>query len=276
MKHAQPTKRNVVRRTRIATLAVAGGLLFGATPAGAQSSGSASANWNYEFTPYLWGAGMKGTVQSGSLPATNVDMSFTDIVDVLDFGLMGAFEARKGRWGLYLDAIYMKVSDSATVSRTGAGPLGATLTATANITLKQSMLAAAAMYRVSGGPSTVDVLGGLRYNKLDVEAAADFTLLGLAASRSRSGDKDWVDPYIGVRLQHALSDRWKFEGYADVGGFGVGSDLTYQVIAGFNYTFSKSVSAKMGYRYLNADYDKGGFVYDMKMDGLYLGVGIAF
>lgn len=137
---------------------------------------------------------MKGTVQSGNLSTTSVDTSFSDIVDVLDFGLMGALEARKGRWGLYLDAIYMKVSDSATVSRTGAGPLGATLTATPNLQLKQSMLAAAVMYRASDGPSPIDVAGGLRYNKLDVEATANFVLLGFAASASRRGDKDRVDP----------------------------------------------------------------------------------
>jgi len=245
-------------------------------PASAQSSGTSANTWSYEFTPYLWGSAMKGDVQTNSLPKTTVDMSFADVLDVLDFGLMGAFEARKGRWGLFADAIYMKVSDSATASRTLPGPLGATLTARAEVTLKQTMFAAAVMYRAVEGRTPVDVIGGLRYNKLDVEATADFTLLGLAASLSRAGDKDWVDPYIGVRIQHPLSQRWTFVGYADVGGFGVGSDSTYQLAAGFNYEHSRTISAKVGYRYLNIDYDKSGFLYDMKTDGLYLGVGIRF
>ncbi len=138
------------------------------------------------------------------------------------------------------------------------------------------MLAAAVMYRAVEGRTPVDVVGGLRYNKLDVEATADFTLLGLAASRTRSGDKDWVDPYIGLRFQHPIANRWALVGYADVGGFGVGSDFTWQAALGVNYEISKSVSAKFGYRHLSVDYDKDGFLFDMKMDGLYLGLGIRF
>lgn len=271
-----PRTNRSAKRLHAAGLALATAVMFSAAPATAQSSGASRDAWSYEFTPYLWAAGMKGDTQAGSLPKTTTDMSFSDVLDVLDFGLMGAFEARKGRWGLFADAMYMKVSDSATVSRVGAGPFGATLTANANVSMKQTMLAAAVMYRAIEGRTPLDIIGGLRYNKLDVEATADFTLLGLAASRTRSGDKDWVDPYIGVRIQQPLSDRWTFVGYADVGGFGVGSDSTYQLAAGFNYAFSQSVSAKVGYRHLKVDYDKGGFLYDMKTDGLYLGVGIRF
>lgn len=128
----------------------------------------------------------------------------------------------------------------------------------------------------SDGPSPIDLVDGLRYNKLDVEATANFTLLGLIASAKRRGDKDWVTPYIGVRLQHALTDRLKYEGYADIGGLGIDSDLTYEMIAGLDYDFSSSVSAKIGYRHLKADCDKGGFVCDMKMDGLCLGLGLRF
>jgi len=259
----------------VSGIALATALMFGAAPTSAQSGSTSANTWSYEFTPYLWGAAMKGDVQAGSLPTTTTDMSFSDVLDVLDFGLMGAFEARKGRWGFFADGIYMKVSDSATVSRTGAGPFGATLTATANVTMEQTMLAAAVMYRAIEGRAPVDIIGGLRYNKLDVEATANFSLL-ILPSGTRSADKDWVDPYIGVRIQQPLSDRWTFVGYADVGGFGVGSDSTYQLAGGFNYAYSKTISAKVGYRYLNVDYDKGGFLYDMKTDGLYLGVGIRF
>jgi hypothetical protein len=42
---------------------------------------------------------MDGSVGAGELPTLNVDMSFSDILEHLDAGLMGAFEARKGRWG---------------------------------------------------------------------------------------------------------------------------------------------------------------------------------
>ena len=246
------------------------------TPATAQSSGEQAARWQFELTPYFWAAGMKGDVQAGNLPKTSANIDFSDIWDNLDFGAMGAFEARKGRWGLLFDAIYMKISTSATSSRTGPGPIGATATAAADLKLEQTLLAAAVAYRVSDGPTATDVIGGARYSKIDAAANINASLFGQTGVAARSGDKDWVDPYIGVRVQHRVADRWTVVGYVDVGGFGVGSDLTWQALAGVNYDFSKTVSGKLGYRYLDVDYDKGGFLYDMANSGLYLGVGIRF
>lgn len=243
---------------------------------GAQAADDAAAGWQYEVTPYLWASGMTGDVQAGRLPKTSVDMKFSDILEVLDFGLMGAFEARKDRWGVLLDAIYMKVSDSATASRTGPGPIGATATARAKGEVEQTMLAAAVAYRVLDDRSPVDLIGGLRYTKLDVDAKIDASLFGLTGSVHRSGDKDWVDPYIGVRFQHPFAERWTLVGYADVGGFGAGSDFTWQTALGARYEFSKTVSGQFGYRALSIDYDKGGFLYDMRNEGVYFGVGIRF
>ena len=269
-------KSSVRRSLKSVPVLIAAALLCGTAPASAQSTATTSSAWTYEITPYFWGSAMKGDTQTCQLPTSSVDMSFSDILDTLDFGLMGAFEARTGRWGIFLDAIYMKVSDSATINRTGAGPLGATLSVTGNLRFEQTMLAGAVMYRAVEGTSPIDILGGLRYNKLDVEATADFSLLGLAGSRTRGGDKDWVDPYVGVRIQHPIANRWTLVGYADIGGFGVGSDFAWQAAVGVNYDFSKTVSAKFGYRYMDVDYDKSGFIYDMRIDGLFLGVGIRF
>lgn len=260
----------------VAAMSVAAALgLCAAAPAGAQTKTSDS-GWQFEIIPYIWAAGMKGDVQSGSLPKISTDVSFSDILDVLDFGLMGAFEARKGRWGVLFDAIYMKLSMDGTASRTGSGPIGATLTANANLEMKQTMLAAAAAYRTVEGRSPVDVIGGLRYIKLEASADINASFFALTGTVSRSADKGWVDPYIGARIQHPIADRWTLLGYGDIGGFGVGSDFTWQAIVGVNYDFSKSVSGKLGYRYLSVDYDKDGFLYDMDSYGVYLGVGIRF
>ena len=249
-------------------------------PVLAQTTAAQPGDWQFEVTPYFWGAGMRGDVQLGSLPKISTDVSFSDILDVLDFGIMGAFEARKGRWGMLFDAIYMDLAMDATASRTGAGPVGASATADANLEMKQTLLAAAASYRAVEGRSPVDVFGGLRYVKIEASADINASFFGPVATTSgavsRSGDVDWVDPYIGVRIQHPITDRWTLVGYGDTGGFGVGSDFTWQALAGVNYHFSKSVSGKLGYRYLSVNYDKDGFLYDMATYGAYLGVGIRF
>ena len=251
---------------------------LGATPtvAQAQAAASAGGGWTFEFTPYLWGAAMSGEVAGGQLPTINVDMSFSDILDNLDAGLMGAFEARNGRWGLLFDAIYMKLAHSATASRTGPGPIGSTATASAELEMTQTVYAAAVAYRAIEGRTPLDVIGGARYAKLTADAQIDGSFYAQTGSVAAGAEKSWVDPYVGVRVQHPIAERWTLVGYADVGGFGVGSDFTWQAAAGVNYEFSKAIVGKFGYRYLYVDYDKDGFRYDMGNSGLYLGVGIRF
>jgi len=211
-------------------------------------------------------------VQGGALPTIGVDMSFSDILDNLDAGLMGAFEARTGRWGFLFDAIYMKLKDSGTASRTGPGAA----TASAELEMKQTMLAAAVAYRIVEGRAPVDMIGGLRYSKIEADARIDGSFFAQTGTVARSAKKDWVDPYVGVRILQPIASHWTLVGYADIGGFGVGSDFTWQTLVGVNYEFSKTFAGKFGYRYISVDYDKDGFLYDMANSGLYLGVGIRF
>ncbi|MGH8642242.1 MAG: hypothetical protein ACRET6_11045 [Burkholderiales bacterium] len=245
-------------------------------PAGAQAAAAPGSGWTFDFTPYIWGVAMSGDVQSGALPAMHINMSFSDILDNLDAGLLSAFEARKGRWGMLFDAIYMKLETSGTASRTGSGPIGSTAMASAELEVTQKMFAAAVAYRVVEGRAPIDVIGGLRYAKIEADAMINGSFFAQSGTVARSAKKDWVDPYIGVRVLQPIANDWTLVSYLDIGGFGVGSDFTWQAILGLNYEISKTFAAKFGYRYLSVDYDKDGFVYDMANSGLYLGVGIRF
>lgn len=222
-------------------------------------TGIGAQGFRYELTPYLWAAGLDGSTGIGigrATTATSAD--FDDILDRFDFGLMGTFEVKpERRWGFLFDGMYIKLSDSRPV---GIGVLDAEIT--------QQMYAAAATYRVAEGRTPVDVLSGLRYNCL--KSALDI------GSRSVSAREDWTDPFIGARIQILLSERWTLTGYADIGGFGVGSDNTWQVVGGVNYAFSPTITGKFDYRHLKVDYDKNDFRYDMATSGFYVGVGFRF
>ena len=69
-----------------------------------------------------------------------------------------------------------------------------------------------------------------------------------------------------------------------VGGFGVGSDFTWQVVGGFNWTRERKflgmdVSGVIGYRALSVDYTEGGsskFAYDNVLHGPLLGLRFSF
>jgi opacity protein-like surface antigen len=80
--------------------------------------------------------------------------------------------------------------------------------------------------------------------------------------------------HIGVRVQHPVSDRSSRVGDADVGGFRVGSDSTYRAAIGLKYAVSQSAAIKFGYRHRNVADAQGDFAYDVKLDGLYIGVGL--
>jgi hypothetical protein len=244
--------------------------LFGSNLAMADDNPDSS-DWQFEITPYLWATKMDGDVKAGPLPKVHVDMKFSDILDNLDFGFMTAFEARKDRWGILFDGMYMKVSDSVTAGMSNIG-----LKVKGSMRVEQSLIAGAAAYRVVEENVPVDVVVGMRYNKISEDTKIEGSVPGATAILRHSGDKDWVDPYIGTRVIYPINAKWNAIGYLDVGGFGVGSDFTWQGLAGLNYTYSKSVTANFGYRYMKVDYDKGGFLYDMANDGLYAGVSIRF
>ena len=235
-------------------------LLLVAPAVPAQSS---APTWEWELTPYLWGAGLDGEVKVGRLPASGVEASFSDLWDVLDIGLMAAFEGHREPWGFLVDAFYVELSDSAPAANPAFGEV--------EVELVQQMYQFAATYRVLEGKTSVDVLGGARWYILQ----PDLTLNGgPAAGRSVSGDEDWWDGFAGARVRHEINDRWWLTGGADIGAGG--SDLSWQLLAGAGCRIGKRSSLKFGYRYLSVDYENGDVLSDMATSGPYVGAGFKF
>jgi opacity protein-like surface antigen len=270
--------RHTTQRIRLAAI-ILGTILALAvqTPATAQmAAGSDKDAWQYEITPYLFGAGLNGTTGIGPV-TSNVDASFKDLLENLDSGFMALFEARKGHWMFGVEGVYFKLKNEGVKS--WQGPLGNTSTGSLEATVTEQLYQLTAGYRVLDERTKVDVLGATRYTQLDTKLNLVVTTgssLLPDGSRSVSASESWWDPVIGVRVLVPLAEAWTFVGYADIGGFGVGSDLTYQLLAGVNWQFAKSWTAKAGYRYLYQDYQNNGFVWDMTSSGVYLGAGFRF
>lgn len=248
------------------------GLAFG--PAQAQPAPAGS--WQFEATPYLFASGLSGRTGVGAVSA-DVDASFSDILENFDSGFMAAVEARKGPWGLAFDGVYFRLKGQETSAWQGPGGIGS-LTGTLEATVTQQIYQFAVAYRTVDTATKVDLIGAARYTQLDTDLNLVATTGGLlpGGARTVSAEASWWDPVIGVRVLAPIAQGWTFMGYADVGGFGAGSDLTFQLMAGANWQFSKALSAKLGYRYFYQDYDKDGFVWDMAAHGPYLGLGIRF
>jgi hypothetical protein len=83
---------------------------------------------------------------------------------------------------------------------------------------------------------------------------------------SQTSRQDWVDPIIGARYIWTICDQWKLNLRGDIGGFGVGSDFTYNAIGLVEYKPWKHVSFLGGYRVLYQNYKDGSGIDEFKFD----------
>jgi hypothetical protein len=93
---------------------------------------------------------------------------------------------------------------------------------------------------------------------------------------SQSLDEDWWDPYVGFAARLNLGKAFYLTAKADIGGFGVSSDLTWQASGALGCQISRSIYAELGYRYLYTDYNRNGFLYEVSQSGVQLEAGISF
>lgn len=89
-------------------------------------------------------------------------------------------------------------------------------------------------------------------------------------------DRMWLDPIVGGRAQVNIT-RWLFAAaQADVGGFGAGSQVTWNTQATLGVNFTRNIALEAGYRYMYVDYDKDNFLYKVNMPGVFAGLQFKF
>ena len=82
----------------------------------------------------------------------------------------------------------------------------------------------------------------------------------------------WIDPIVGLRGQVNFT-RWLFAAaQADAGGFGAGSQITWNTQATLGVNFSRNIALEAGYRYMYIDYNKDNFLYNVNMPGVFAGL----
>jgi hypothetical protein len=87
-----------------------------------------------------------------------------------------------------------------------------------------------------------------------------------------SGSESWIDPLVGFRGRLNLTDKFYLAARGDIGGFGVGSELAWNVFGSLGYQWTERFSTELGYRHLSMDYNNNGFIFDADMSGLFLGM----
>jgi hypothetical protein len=232
--------------------------------------------WSYEATPYLHAAGLHGTLGARDVTAP-VDLSFSDVLSHLDLALQGAFVARRGPLSYGLDAEYFRLSDDGARSVTGPGGR-ATVQGSLNATVTLGILEAIGGYRVLDEQTKVDLVGGVRmtwlYDYLDLHGSLSVGDEVFGRSRALSGSRVWADGVVGARILHPVSDQVTLFGYVEVGTGE--SSFTWQALAGVNWQVARDYDVRFGYRELAWNYSSSGVLWDMKLRGPYVGLGIRF
>ena len=235
------------RATRFLLFLLAGQLLI-ATASHAQPD--EPRDGSFDVSLYFLGAAMTGDVAVGNAEA-DLNVGFDEILDHLEFGVMGFGRFRRDRWTFRAEFMYMGLGASKDIVSSN---------------FDQWVAEPSVAYAVS---PRLGVLAGVRYNSLSGEIAGPF-------GRVPSGDQTWWDPIVGATAAVPVSRTVALAARGDVGGFGVGSDVTWQAHPYLDWTFMPTASLQAGYRWIDVDYETGdgddAFRWDVLTQGPQVGV----
>ena len=225
--------------------------------------------WHFLAEPYLMFPYMDGETGIGNNLILPVDANPGDVFSKLQIGAMLYLEAQTDKWAITSDLVYMNLNQEL---RPGI------LIHEGEVTAKQLIWEAAGLYRLV--PCLEVGIGGrLNYVQTSVDGRINVIPAGTEAISGRH-HKTWFDPIIIGRWKTDIKDKWLFQARGDLGGFGVGSDLTWQLQGYLGYRFTKLFQLSAGYRILSTDYYTGeapkDFVFDVDEFGPVLRFGFNF
>jgi hypothetical protein len=264
-------------RLPVAAFALLGTVSHVATGAAA---GPSADGFQYRASLYAYLPDASGAL---AVPApVTISADANDILRHTNTAFMGAFEARRGSFGVFADGISISFGDS----RSGLTHLsfgnGITLppgvSADTSIDIKMRALTLATEYRaVATQVTNIDLFAGARL--LDIPTTfryafnADF---GPFSGPARQGDRalsirNW-DATTGVKIGVARS-AWRGFAYGDVGTGD--SVLTWQALAGAGRRVGRA-DVLTGWRRVTYHFDHGAPLQSLNFGGPFLGVTLAW
>src|SRR3989442_3247108 len=226
--------------------------------------------WQFELAPFFWIPEIDGRVTAGvRVRAEGVVGGFLALpvsATVNEGGVLGGsghFEARKRRVTLFLNATGTSADTVGHLDQVfGEATSG---NVHSDLTLVEFGTAYRFVERRFAGRALrsfwIEGLAGGRYvhlaNDLEVNAGTVGSSAGSVPVEGKA-DADVVDPFIGGRWSLGLFDNlaWSFSG--DVGGFGAGTERTWQLVSMLRYRLpwtppSRPVWASAGYHVIDLD-----------------------
>lgn len=193
------------------------------------SSLSVSDQWRFSVTPYAWGMGIRGSVSHNATSLGQIKLTPGDVLSDLKMAAMLVAEARRGRFGLYLDGVY------GDLGKTSSRVVGrADLTASTNLSM--TMLTLAPTYNLQSTPTlNLDGLIGARIMWQNASTTISFPQGG--QSISESSNLQLATGIVGVKGRYNFENSKYFVPfYVDL-GVGQTSSFTSQAYLGVGRAF---------------------------------------
>lgn len=211
------------------------------------ATAQAQDGWTFTLEPYIWIPALEGEGSADGSAEVDFEIDYPgELSSALPLALR--VEAPCGS-ELRLDGLYARWRDDDGSARTESAV---------------SLVDAGFGWPVS---DAWHVTAGLRAVELELEVE----LGGTDADASEA----WVDPWIGGSGDVPLGGGWSLRTWGDVGGFGVGSEFTWQAAALVGWG-SERWRVELGYRALAVELDEDDLETEWLAHGPILGVAARF
>lgn len=225
--------------------------------------------WKVLTEIYLLFPYMDGETGIGNLISAPVDAKPDDIFSKLKFGGMLYVEVHNDKWAIISDMLYANLNQEVTTGK---------LINSGTVSAKQFIWEPSGLYRLT---SYLEAGAGGRLNVMETGIDVLQNLIPTGTEQvTASASKTWFDPILIARVTTDIKDKWLFQIRGDLGGFGIGSDFTWQLQAYAGYRFSRLFQLSAGYKILSIDYDKGvdadRFIYNVDTFGPVIRLGFNF
>lgn len=252
------------------------------------------AEWTLDVVPYAWAPWVNGWETVAGRTVDIHSGPIQELVHLRQMPVMMYLEARRGPVGVYGDIIYGNVGLDGSAVRTRPSR---SLSAALGIDGAAFIGEIGGVYEIaewqSGDATTsLDLLGGARvwHQEADLKLAITETLdihhlvIHRDFAVAQSGAINWIDPLVGARIRRRVRDGNEIYLRGDVGGFGAGSQFTWNITAAYAFELCAgekvTYTGLIGYRLLDVDYTRGHgyslFTFDALMQGPLLGLAIGF
>lgn len=254
----------------------------------------AASDWQFELTPYVWVPTISGKLNydppaSGGEGAPRIDVGPTDWLDLLNSAFLLRGEARKERFFIFADVVYLGLEsdqDKLISVEPESGdiiPVDATVNLGTQTDLDGFTMTLAGGFNVrTDANSSTDVFAGARLFSMDTKTSwnlgVDIALPGGGTALSRQGSvksnlESW-DGIIGIKGEMRIgSGKWSLPYYFDIGTGD--SDLTWQAVAGASYAFGWG-DLVISYRHFEYDGGPQGLMENFSFSGPVIGGRFSF